>query len=74
MGKDHWATIKRVLKHLHGNLDYAIYYQGILGFELMLDVNGFLDANYTRDLDHKRYASGYVFKLFEGAINWMSEK
>jgi ATP-binding cassette subfamily B (MDR/TAP) protein 1 len=27
-GKEHWTTVKRVFKYLHGTTNYAIYYQG----------------------------------------------
>jgi hypothetical protein len=27
--KEHWTTIKGVFKYLHGNSNYAIFYQGI---------------------------------------------
>ena len=40
----------------------------------MLDVHGFVDADWARDLDHRRSTSGYVFSLFGGAISWMSKK
>ena len=40
----------------------------------MLDICGFVDANWARDLDHIRSTSGYVFNLFGGAFSWMSKK
>ena len=40
----------------------------------MLDVHGFVDANWAGDLDHRRYTSGYVVNLFGGAIGWMRKK
>ena len=40
----------------------------------MLDIRGFADANWVRDMDQRRSTSGYVFNLFGGTISWMSKK
>ena len=47
---------------------------GIAGPDRVLDVHGFVDADWAGDLDHRRSTSGYVFNLFGGAISWMSKK
>ena len=73
-GKEHWTTVKRVFKYLCGTIDHAIYYQGIAGPDRVLDVHGFVDADWAGDLDQRRSTSGYVFSLFGGAISWMSKK
>ena len=74
LGKEHWTTIKRVFRYLHGTIDHAIYYQGRVVPKRVLDVHGFIDANYVGDLDHRRYTSGYVLNLFKGVISWMRKK
>ena len=38
----------------------------------MLDIRGFVDADWVGDLDKIRSTSGYVFNLFGGAVSWMS--
>ena len=40
----------------------------------VLDIRGFVDANWAGDLDKKISTSGYVFNLFGGAVSWMSKK
>ena len=40
----------------------------------MLDICGFVDADWAGDLDQRRSTSGYVFNLFGGAVSWMSKK
>ena len=40
----------------------------------MLDIRGFVDADWAGDLDQRRSTSGYVFNLFEGVVSWMSKK
>ena len=39
----------------------------------MLDIHGFVDADWDGDLDNRRSTSGYVFNLFGGQISWMSK-
>ena len=40
----------------------------------MLDIHGFVDADWVGDLDQRRSTSGYVFSLFRGAVSWMSKR
>ena len=74
LGKEHWTTIKRVFRYLRGTTDHAICYQGSTELNRVLDVHGFVDADWAGDLDQRRSTSGYVFSLFGGAISWMSKK
>jgi hypothetical protein len=73
-GKEHWTTINRVFRYLRGNTHYGLCYQGRLGLDRVVDIHGFVDADWVGDLDHIRYTSGYVFNLFGGAISWMSKR
>ena len=40
----------------------------------MLDIHGFMDANWFGDINHRRSTSEYVFNLFGGAISWMRKR
>jgi hypothetical protein len=40
----------------------------------VLDIHGFVDADWDGDLDHRISTSGYVFNLFGGAISWMRKR
>ena len=73
-GKEHWTTVKRVFKYLRGTTYYPICYQGRPGPDRVIDVHGFVDADWARDLDRRRSTSGYVFNLFGRAIIWMRNK
>ena len=66
--------MKQVFRYLHGTSDYGLCYQGRLGFDRVLDIHGFVDTYWARDIDHRRSTSGYVFNLFGGAVSWMSKK
>eukprot|EP00253_Pinus_taeda_P021771 PITA_21771 len=49
--KEHWTTVKRVFRYLRGTSDYGLCYQGRSGLDRMLDIRGFVDADWAGDLD-----------------------
>jgi phosphoribosyl-AMP cyclohydrolase len=73
-GKEHWATVKKVFRYLHGTASYGLFYQGKPGLNRVVDIHGFVDVDWDGDRDRRRYTSGCVFNLFEGAISWMSKR
>jgi hypothetical protein len=73
-GKEHWTTVKRVFRYLRGTTNYGLCYQGRLGLDRVVDIHGFVEADWARDLDCKRSISGYVFTLFGGEIIWMKKR
>eukprot|EP00253_Pinus_taeda_P036397 PITA_36397 len=73
-GKENWTIVKQVSRYLHGTSDYGLCYQGRPRLDRVLDIHGFVDADWVGDLDQRRSTSGYVFNLFGGAINWMGKK
>jgi hypothetical protein len=70
-GKEHWTTVKRVFRYLHGTASYGLCYEGRPRLDRVVDIHGFVDANWAGDLDRRRSTSGYVFNLFGGEISWM---
>ena len=74
LGKVHWTTVKWVFRYLCGTSDYGLCYQGRLGLDRVLDIHGFVDANWVGDMDHRISTGEYVFNLFGSAISWMSKK
>jgi hypothetical protein len=73
-GKEHWTTVKRVFRYLRGIASYGLCYEGRLELDRVVDIHGFVDADWAGDLDRRRSTSGYVFNLFGGAISWMSKR
>ena len=67
-GKEHWNAVKWVLRYLRGTSDYCITFNSNSDY-----VCGFVDSDFTGDLDKRRSTSGYVFTLAGGAISWMSK-
>jgi hypothetical protein len=60
--------------YLCGTTYYGLCYQGRQGLDKVVDIHGFVDADWVGDLDRRRSTSGYVFNLFGGAISWMSKR
>eukprot|EP00253_Pinus_taeda_P020452 PITA_20452 len=73
-GKEHWTAVKRVFRDLRGTSDNGLCYQGRPRLDRVLDIRGFVDADWAGDLDQRRSTSGYVFNLFGGTISWMSKR
>eukprot|EP00253_Pinus_taeda_P025737 PITA_25737 len=73
-GKEHWTTVKRIFRYLRGTNDYGLCYKGRPGLDRVLDIRGFVDADWVGDLDQRISTSGYVFNLFGGAFSWMTKK
>ena len=69
--KEHWTTIKRVFRYLHGMTNFAIYYHGN---SKDVGVHDFVDSDWAGDIHGIRSTNDYVFGLFGGAISWMSRK
>eukprot|EP00253_Pinus_taeda_P035768 PITA_35768 len=72
--KEHWTTVKWVFRYLRRTIDYGLCYQGRPGLDRVLDIRGFVDAEWVGDLDQRRSTSGGVFNLFGCAVSWMSKK
>eukprot|EP00253_Pinus_taeda_P021731 PITA_21731 len=73
-GKEHWTTMKRVFRYSHGTIEYGLCFQGRPGLDSVLDIHGFIGADWAGDLDQRRSTSGYVYNLFGGAVIWMSKR
>ena len=66
-------ALKWVYRCFRGTSDYGLCYQGRPGLDRVLDICGFLDADWAKDLDQRRSTSGYVFNLFGGSVSLMSK-
>ena len=67
-GKEHWNAVLRIFKYLNGTLDYGIMY-----CKSQTDILGSCDASFG-NLEGKKSVSGYVFKMSDGPISWVSKK
>lgn len=67
-GREHWRAVKWIMRYLSGTLICGMAYgrtegrnEGLLGY---------VDSDYTRDLDMRRSLTGYMFMLNGCLINW----
>lgn len=65
---EHWQVAKGVLRYLAGTSEVGIVYKAGAG-----GIQGFCDANYGGDEDHRKSTTGYVFTLCGGAVSWSSK-
>jgi hypothetical protein len=45
-GKEHWTTVKRVFRYLRGTASYGLCYEGRPGLDRVVDIHGFVDADW----------------------------
>ncbi|TYK27801.1 gag/pol protein [Cucumis melo var. makuwa] len=64
-GRDHWTTVKNILKYLKRTKDYMLIY----GTKDLI-LTGYTDSNFQTDKDARKSTSGSVFTLNEGAVVW----
>ena len=66
-GKEHWKAVVWILRYLNGTMNYGLAYRADKGKEV--NVEGFVDSDYARDLDKRRSLTRYLFKLNGCTIN-----
>ncbi|XP_059076723.1 secreted RxLR effector protein 161-like [Cryptomeria japonica] len=70
-----WDAVKRVFRYLRGTSEYSLcFYGNPTGPQHSLSICGYVDSNWTGDIDNRRSISGYVFRLFGGVVSWMSKR
>jgi len=66
--QDHMRTAKGVLRYLRGTTRLGVLYGG------SEPLQGFVDADWERDVDGSRSTTGFVFTLNGGPIAWASKR
>ncbi|KAG8500741.1 hypothetical protein CXB51_004438 [Gossypium anomalum] len=66
----HFKAVKRILRYLHGTLDYGLTFTKTL--KLMLE--GFSNASWGSDVDDRRSTSGYYVFLGGNPESWSFKK
>ncbi len=74
-GPAHWKALVGVAQYVRGTIDYTITYEGprdgeTVGDGMGLEPYGYVDADYTGDVDGWRSTSGYVFMIAGGPVSW----
>ena len=63
-------TLKNVLRYLQGTKNLMLTYR----CTDTLEVVAFSDLDYAGYVDDKKFTSGYIFMMSEGAVSWKSVK
>jgi hypothetical protein len=64
LGREHWNTIKRILRYIKGTSDTTLCYGGSES-----TVRGYVDSNFTSDLEKRKSTTGYMFIIAGGAVS-----
>ncbi|RVW37154.1 Retrovirus-related Pol polyprotein from transposon TNT 1-94 [Vitis vinifera] len=68
LGREHWNIVKRILRYIKRTSNAAICFGG-----LEFIVKGYVDSDFTGDLDKRKSTTGYVFTLTRGAVSQVSK-
>ncbi|KAL5793534.1 hypothetical protein ACOSP7_002128 [Xanthoceras sorbifolium] len=55
LGKEHWNSMKRILRYIRGTSDVALCCEGS-----EFTVRGYEESNFAGDLDERNSTTGYV--------------
>lgn len=66
----HVVALKRIFRYLNATSDYYIEYKK----EDSVNLVGYTDADFARDIDTRRSTTGYVFLANSSAITWRSHR
>ncbi|WVZ16376.1 hypothetical protein V8G54_009358 [Vigna mungo] len=67
-GKAHWEAVKWILRYLRGTIEKCLYFS-----KGELKVQGYVDADFGGEVDHRRSTTGYIFTVGTTAVSWMSQ-
>ena len=66
-GKQHWEAVKWILRYLKGSSDICLCFTGA-----SLKLQGYVDADFTDNIDSRKSTTGFVFTLGGIAISCAS--
>ena len=69
--KEHWTAVKKIIKYLKNTMNHGIMFDGKYDD---LKLVGYSDSDYAGDPDSRKSTSGYLFKLANGPVTWMSRR
>lgn len=69
--QEDWNELKRVLKYLKGTASLSLHLGRV---ESNNGLIGYADANWAENRVDRKSNSGYVFKFFDGTIDWSCKK
>src|SRR6202045_2092894 len=82
-GQAHWVAGKRILRYLNGNRKLGLLYDGkkqpldkvsLIQNEYRLNISAYTDADWGGDLDERKSTTGYIIKVNDCVVSWVSKK
>lgn len=67
-----WKHLKRVLRYIRGSINLKLTYKTSEYCDAVL--NGYVDADWANDPIERKSVTGYVFKVFNSTVSWVSRK
>jgi hypothetical protein len=71
-GKEHWATVKHILRYLKGTMGYGCKYER--GAELKPFLIGYSDSNFAGDIEDRKSTTGVGYYLGSSLVTRASQK
>jgi hypothetical protein len=72
-GEKHWIACKRILRYLRGTSKLKLVFQGNAN-EKELVTTAYSDADWGGDLDERKSTTGYIIKVNDCLVSWVSKK
>ena len=67
-GKIHWEAVKWIFRYLQGTTEKCLSFG-----KGEIKVQGYVDADYGGDVDHRKSTTGYIFTVGNTTVSWMSQ-
>ncbi|XP_059669135.1 secreted RxLR effector protein 161-like [Cornus florida] len=67
-GKLHWEAVKWILRYLRGTIDKCLCFK-----RGEVKLHGYVDSDFTGEVDHRRSIIGYVFMVRTSTVSWVSQ-
>src|SRR5664279_323622 len=65
-----WTAVKQVIRYLKETINLKLKLKAVDNLQLV----GYVDADWAGDKSDRKSTSGYLFKLGEAIISWLSKK
>ena len=64
-GIEHWKMVKKALRYVRGTTGLMLTYRKTKS----LEIEGYSDSDFAKNVDDRKSMSGYIFTLAKGAIS-----
>ena len=72
-GEKHWIACKRILRYLKSTPGLGLHYQNNRT-DKRIQLSAYCDADWAGDVDDRKSTTGYIIKINDCLVNWVSKK